>query len=355
LVNREGFLPGPSLDALSHIVRVGLDIATRLRYASTDPIKRARKDAAREIAAGVEEGNPRKMPSWHVLDNNLEEIATGIHSAREAIAENQYKRAEVLITRLERPLQVARELASEQGQEAAMLRVLASLGTQLAAFHHEIAGLVTTAEALVERLEALKVSGSFTLKQDRLLAKAMESANGVRLSVDRQAVYLIDVTSIDARRRRSRQLLSERFVSACRLLGSAIEKREISIRNEIAEEAKTPPMFPAETTMVLTNLLSNAVKFAGHGGAIRVTGEERDGALVFRMENTGKAVKLDTAERWFEPFRTTTANVDAKLGQGMGLGLTITRSILDEYGAEIKFTSPSRRYATAVEVRFPKR
>jgi K+-sensing histidine kinase KdpD len=107
--------------------------------------------------------------------------------------------------------------------------------------------------------------------------------------------------------------------------------------------------------MILTNLLSNAVKFAGPGGRIRIVAEEVDDALVFRMENSGKAVRLESSERWFEPFRTTTANVDAKLGQGMGLGLTITRSMLDEYGAEIKFATPSRQFATAVEVRFPRK
>ena len=56
LVNREGFLPGPSLESLRHIVRVGVDIATRLRYASTLPIQRARKEAVEDIRAGVAEG-----------------------------------------------------------------------------------------------------------------------------------------------------------------------------------------------------------------------------------------------------------------------------------------------------------
>jgi signal transduction histidine kinase len=355
LVNREGFLPGPSLDALSHIVRVGVDIATRLRYASTEPVQRARKEAAEEIRTGVADGNPRQMPSWHVLGSRLDEIAGTVHSAREAIAGNQYQQAASLMTQAERRVELAREFPTEQSHEAAMLRVLASLGTQLAAFHHEIASLVTTAEALVERLDALRLSGGLTQKQERLLAKAIESAEGLRRGIDRQAVYLIDVTSIDARRRRSRQSLSERFSAACRLLGSSIEKRQVSIENEVPEDWKTPAMFPAEITMVLTNLLSNAVKFAGHKGRVRIVGEEKDDALVFRMENTGQAVKLAASERWFDPFRTTTANVDATLGQGMGLGLTITRSILDEYGAEIKFVAPSRQFATAVEVRFPRK
>jgi signal transduction histidine kinase len=59
------------------------------------------------------------------------------------------------------------------------------------------------------------------------------------------------------------------------------------------------------------------------------------------------------AEKWFEPFRSTTAQIDAALGQGMGLGLTITRSILDEYGARIAFVEPSPGFDAAIEIVFP--
>jgi signal transduction histidine kinase len=75
--------------------------------------------------------------------------------------------------------------------------------------------------------------------------------------------------------------------------------------------------------------------------------------LVFRIENTGTEVKLSEAERWFRPFETTTAKTDPVLGQGMGMGLPITRNILEEYGATISFVRPSRGFATALEIRFP--
>jgi C4-dicarboxylate-specific signal transduction histidine kinase len=37
----------------------------------------------------------------------------------------------------------------------------------------------------------------------------------------------------------------------------------------------------------------------------------------------------------------------------MGMGLTITRNMLEEYGASIRFVRPSRGFATALEIRFP--
>jgi signal transduction histidine kinase len=111
-------------------------------------------------------------------------------------------------------------------------------------------------------------------------------------------------------------------------------------------------MFPAELTVVYSNLLTNAVKAAGEDGEIVARGYSRDGKQTVVIENTGIAVDLEEAERWFRPFESTTAEVDSTLGRGMGLGLTITRDILEQYGASIRFTAPSEGFATAVEIQF---
>jgi signal transduction histidine kinase len=114
-------------------------------------------------------------------------------------------------------------------------------------------------------------------------------------------------------------------------------------------------MFPAELVIILTNLLTNAVKAAGHGGRILVSAEPSDEGTSIRVENTGSSVDLDDAERWFRPFESTTTDVDIVLGQGMGLGLPITRRLVSDYDGEVRFVPPSDGYATAVEVVLPER
>jgi signal transduction histidine kinase len=112
-------------------------------------------------------------------------------------------------------------------------------------------------------------------------------------------------------------------------------------------------MFPAEVTAVFANLLTNAVKAAGQKGRIRARGRSGKEAVSVTIENTGAAVSLDEAERWFLPFESTTTTVDPVLGQGMGLGLPITRRIVEEYGGEVIFARPATGYATAVRLTLP--
>jgi signal transduction histidine kinase len=96
------------------------------------------------------------------------------------------------------------------------------------------------------------------------------------------------------------------------------------------------------------------VKAAGLKGTIRASARKRsDGTVNLRVENTGVAVKLRDRERFFQPFESTTAKIDTVLGQGMGLGLTITRTMLEEYGATIRFVEPMSGFATAIEIVFP--
>ena len=113
-------------------------------------------------------------------------------------------------------------------------------------------------------------------------------------------------------------------------------------------------MFPAELTTIFANLLTNAVKGAWQDGDIVASAENSEGALRVRVQNTGVSVDLEDAERWFEPFQSTTQEVNPELGQGMGLGLTITRRVLDYYGVTIRFVEPDPAFSTAIEMSFPK-
>ena len=342
LVNREGFIPNESFESLVSLIRLGIDLTVRARAAAKAPSPNPVPQSLPPHTGGtVEETEPE----------TLERAVKSLSGVRELIAKGNVELAKTTLEATETRLQ---SFAENAGVESAMLRVLASVGSQMSAFVHEINSSLGMAQGVEKSIERL-LEKEFPAATRRELNRALKSISDLRRQLERQASYLIDVNSPDARRRRSRVSISSRFESAERLLQRVAEQKGIIIANSIPEGLKSPPMFPAELTSVFTNLLTNAIKAANRGGKVSATGRviESGGASI-RIENTGIRVDLEDAERWFAPFESTTTSVDSVLGQGMGLGLTITRNILEQYDCSIAFVKPSPSYATAVEIRFAK-
>ncbi len=90
---------------------------------------------------------------------------------------------------------------------------------------------------------------------------------------------------------------------------------------------------------VLVNLLVNAAKFTHNGTvALDVFLEEDAGALEFRVQDDGVGISSDVQEQIFEDFFTEDASF-SRLSYGTGLGLGITRRIIDAMQGKIGFTS----------------
>jgi signal transduction histidine kinase len=224
----------------------------------------------------------------------------------------------------------------------------------MASFVHEINSLLGSAIALEGTMSNLRNDPGIPSSFRKRLAELHRALGDLRRSIERQASYLTDIVTPDSRRRRIRQILAERFETASRLVEPAAKRRAIEIANKIPHDLKSPPMFPAELLVVFSNLLSNAVKAAGQGGRIRATGTLNSSGTILLIENSGAAVNPSDGEKWFRPFESTTTQTDPILGQGMGMGLPITRNLLEEYGATIKFTEPTRGFSTALEITFPR-
>jgi signal transduction histidine kinase len=348
LVNREGFVPDEAYFTLEKVVRVGLDLATRVRAAAT--YQKREEQRQQRAAAKVTASVPLEGPPLAAV---LEDAESHTSAARRFAAAGDVKRAVSEIDQVLAGVRAIRTETDEIADQAAMFRVLASVGTQLSSFVHELNGLLAMAEAVETVLAKLADDLPELKRPSRTrLREVAARAGDLRRHLERHASYLVDVVSPDARRRRSRQRLADRFQSAMRLIDSAATRRGVQISNEIPPDVKSPPMFAAELTAVFANLLTNAVKAAGREGRIRATANSTDKSTTVRVENTGVKVRVSDGERWFRPFESSTTEVDDVLGQGMGLGLTITRRILEEYGATIKFVAPSPMFSTAIEIGF---
>ena len=351
LVNREGFVPGESFIQLRDLIRRGIDLSVRARAAAA-----SNKPSPR--GGGTESSGARDEPrEQRPIDEGLEDALGTIERLTER-TEELGEQGDELGGRLREAadsVQTARELLKSSETEKVQLRVAASVGTQFAAFIHEMTALLAQTRVIGELSGRLAADPTLSRSTREAVGVMREAIGELTHNLERQVSFLTDVVGADARRRRRRLPLEARMVAAAQLLSSRLDQREQTLDIEVDSALKTPPMFSSELLGVLINVLSNAIKAAGPEGRILVSAHESDSHLVLTVANTGESVDLHDAERWFQPFESTTSEIDEVLGQGMGLGLSIVRRVLDEYGGSAAFVEPEPGFATQLEILVPLR
>jgi signal transduction histidine kinase len=111
---------------------------------------------------------------------------------------------------------------------------------------------------------------------------------------------------------------------------------------------------PDRLAEVLTNLLDNAVKYSPAGSRITVQAQRTDGQVMIVVSDEGIGIPPDELDKIFDKFHRVDRK-DAKESYGHGLGLYITRKLVEAQGGQIgveslpgqgsrfSFTLPSAR------------
>jgi signal transduction histidine kinase/CheY-like chemotaxis protein len=94
---------------------------------------------------------------------------------------------------------------------------------------------------------------------------------------------------------------------------------------------------PGRLRQILYNLLSNAIKYTPDGGCIEVTAYRSEGEVSIAVRDEGVGIALDDQQRVFEEFRQV--GDQAQRMSGTGLGLALTRRLVEAHGGRIALTS----------------
>jgi len=92
---------------------------------------------------------------------------------------------------------------------------------------------------------------------------------------------------------------------------------------------------PLKITQVIDNLLSNAIKFSKRGGSVEIQIEVQPKRVCLSVRDEGVGISADRLARIFEPFES--AEQDCK--GGMGLGLTVSKRIIEAHDGHISVES----------------
>lgn len=129
-----------------------------------------------------------------------------------------------------------------------------------------------------------------------------------------------------------RIVMADLIESVLRLYSSRLKNKNIAVERAFGD---CPPIYgvAGELKQVIANLIANAADAVSHGGAIKVRLEcVEDGAASMahiEIEDDGPGIASENIDRIFEPFFTTKEDV------GTGLGLWITKEIVDRHGGSI--------------------
>jgi hypothetical protein len=126
-------------------------------------------------------------------------------------------------------------------------------------------------------------------------------------------------------------------------MATALQARHMAVRNDIAPDLVVQAD-PNMLNEVFENLLSNAVKYGREGGGIRVTGSSGSAGANFAVRNEGQGFTAEQKSRLFEKFSRLNGAA-APHARGTGLGLFITRKIVEAHGGRIEADSAPGQWA----------
>ena len=103
---------------------------------------------------------------------------------------------------------------------------------------------------------------------------------------------------------------------------------------------------------VLWNLLSNAIKFTPAGGRVDITLSQVENQAQIQVRDTGRGIRADLLAQIFERFYQTDSST-TKTNQGLGLGLSIVRHLVELHGGTVQAESAGEGQGATFTVRFP--
>jgi len=182
------------------------------------------------------------------------------------------------------------------------------------------------------------------LDQDYPLPDEQRKRAEVILYSGRRLLTLIDQLLDIARIEQGKRTMDIRSVNVASVIRRSIDhvrpladKAGVSIEVVVARPDKDALRAdPAALEQVLVNLLSNAIKYNKPQGRVRVRFESKVGAALI-VDDTGRGMSDAEIARLFEPFnRLSAQNTEV---QGHGLGLVITRQLVEAMAGELKVQS----------------
>ena len=270
--------------------------------------------------------------------------AKGISDALEA--------ARVLgnVTLLERPVQ-SRTLVS------AVVAALRSRGRQ-----YEARAAIQRRDEFLAMLghELRNPLAAIMLAADRLQLGSSPSASEVLVRQTRHLAQLVDDLLDVARVTTGKVVLHRAPVELRELLARCVQNAEGLARPHatriVLRAGTTPAIVDGDAVRleeVFMNLLSNAIKYSRDGSEVDVTLAVTSNRCVVEVRDRGIGLAPEMLSRVFDLFAQVDTSLDRSKG-GLGIGLTVVKSIVELHGGKVSAHSPGIGQGTVFRIELPR-
>jgi len=229
---------------------------------------------------------------------------------------------------------LARESATEQLRHADRLTTVGKLASGLA---HELGTPLNVVQGRARLIRDREVEGADVLDSARIIVEQAERMTAL-------IQQLLDFARPRPLHKASLSLAGL-VTRVCELLATIARKSQVTLRQTLADGLRVD-VDEGQLHQVLTNLVINAIHAMPDGGTVEIVTRELEQTpppyvesrghawVVLEVRDTGTGMDAQTRERIFEPFFTT-----KQVGEGTGLGLSVSWGIVREHGGWIEVQS----------------
>ncbi|QTN29354.1 HAMP domain-containing histidine kinase [Rhodoferax sp. AJA081-3] len=294
---------------------------------NADAIMVAAREKADEKADGT---SPLPTPSSIAIDREMEDQA--LREERAAADRSVRREREARARMLTRLLPLERDATDQYllTERARSDDALATRDDFLGMVSHDLRdllnGIVVSSQFLAQKLEKHSDSAQLLIETARI------ERYGTRMN--RLIGDLVDVASIDSGKLAMHAVpgdvaaLVAEAVDALQVTAAA---KGITLAVQQPQESGTAEFDHDRLLQVLANLIANSIKFTPKGGSIRVHSKHVGDTFEFCVDDTGEGIPVAMLEAVFERFWQVGKN-DRR---GLGLGLYISRCIVEAHGGSI--------------------
>ncbi len=326
-------------DASLHSERVRADKAlaerlTNLADQADEVVDRAREKAdvvleiAREKADDERDdvGGHLAIARQRKLEDEVLEDERNEADERVRRHRQQYAQSLVALLPLERAATDGHLMAERVSADGA----LANRDDFMSMVNHDLRNLLNSI-GLIARLQS---EGASATDEGRKTVAASQRIERLVSQMNRLLVDLVDVASIDAGKlavRPARGDVSALLLEAVEMFALVAADKGVSLKEATAEHGFFAEFDHGRILQVLENLIGNALKFTPRGGEVVVRAEQAENEIHLFVTDTGEGIPGDQLEAVFERFVQVRVNDP----RGRGLGLYISKCIVDAHGGKI--------------------